>query len=33
MSLEAQDGAGLPGADDYGCGSATMPNTDVVYVG
>ena len=31
--METQDGAGLPGAGDYGCGSATMPNTNVVYIG
>jgi hypothetical protein len=28
VSLEAQDGVGLPGAGDYGCGSPTIPGTE-----
>jgi eukaryotic-like serine/threonine-protein kinase len=28
VSLEAQDGIGLPGGGDYGCGSPTIPGTE-----
>jgi len=32
ISLEAQDGIGLPGGGDYGCGSQTIPGT-LPYIG
>jgi hypothetical protein len=32
VSVEAQDGIGLPGGGDYGCGSPTIPETEA-YIG
>lgn len=32
VSVEAQDGVGLPGGGDYGCGDATIPQTEA-YLG
>jgi serine/threonine protein kinase len=32
LSVEAQDGIGLPGGGDYGCGSPTIPETEA-YIG
>jgi Protein kinase domain len=32
ISIEAQDGIGLPGGGDYGCGSQTIPGTQT-YIG